>query len=84
MRNADLLAEKGAKHERACLDRFRADGKSIVTIESVGRDRDWAADAERTRTAMRSGADVIYQAVFADDEWHGVSDFLVRRSALLA
>ena len=22
--------------------------------------------------------DVIYQAVFADDEWHGVSDFLVR------
>ncbi len=76
--HADLLADKGAEHERAWLDRFRADGKSIVTIESGGRDRDWAADAERTRTAMRSGADVIYQAVFADDEWHGVSDFLVR------
>jgi uncharacterized protein len=76
--HADLLAEKGAEHERAWLDRFRADGKSIVTIESDGRDRDWAADAERTRAAMRSGAGVIYQAVFADDEWHGVSDFLVR------
>jgi predicted RecB family nuclease len=76
--HADLLAEKGAEHERAWLARFRADGKAIVTIESEGRDRDWAVDAERSVAAMRGGADVIYQAVFADDEWHGVSDFLVR------
>ena len=27
---------------------------------------------------MRDGADVIYQAVFVDDDWRGVSDFLVR------
>ncbi|HLG54375.1 MAG TPA: TM0106 family RecB-like putative nuclease [Vicinamibacterales bacterium] len=76
--HADLLAEKGAEHELAWLNRFRADGKTIVTIESAGRDRDWAADAECTARAMRAGADVIYQAVFADDQWHGVSDFLVR------
>ena len=76
--HADLLAAKGAEHERAWLDRFRADGKAIVTIESGGRDRDWAADVARTVTEMRGGADVIYQAVFADDEWRGVSDFLVR------
>jgi predicted RecB family nuclease len=76
--HADLLAEKGAEHELAWLNRFRANGKAIVTIESAGRDRDWAADAECTARAMRAGADVIYQAVFADDQWHGVSDFLVR------
>jgi predicted RecB family nuclease len=76
--HADLLAEKGAEHELAWLNRFRADGKAIVTIESAGRDRDWAADAECTARAMRAGADVIYQAVFADEQWHGVSDFLVR------
>jgi predicted RecB family nuclease len=76
--HAELLAEKGAEHERAWLDRFRAEGKSIVTIESGGRDRDWTADAACTAAAMCDGAQVIYQAVFADDEWHGVSDFLVR------
>ena len=27
---------------------------------------------------MRRGADIIYQAVFADGEWRGISDFLVR------
>jgi predicted RecB family nuclease len=76
--HADLLAEKGAEHERAWLDRFRAEGRSLVEIESAGRDRDWASDADRTRAAIEVGAEVIYQAVFVDDEWRGVADFVVR------
>ena len=76
--HADLLAEKGAEHERAWLERFRAEGRTIV--ESIRRAAiaTGRQDAARTREAMRAGADVIYQAVFADGDWRGVADFLVR------
>jgi uncharacterized protein len=76
--HAELLAEKGAEHERAWLERFRAEGRAIVEVAASGRDRDWPADAGRTQKAMRDGAAVIYQAVFVDGEWRGVVDFLVR------
>ncbi|HEY1308590.1 MAG TPA: TM0106 family RecB-like putative nuclease [Vicinamibacterales bacterium] len=76
--HADLLAQKGAEHERAWLERFQAQGKSIATIGSDRPERDWVADAECTRAAMRAGVDVIYQAVFVDGEWRGVADFIVR------
>src|SRR5687768_4611554 len=75
---AELLAQKGAEHERAWLGRFKAQGLTVVTIDAPARDRDWEADARRTEQAMRDGADVIYQAVFVDGDWHGISDFLVR------
>jgi uncharacterized protein len=75
---AELLGEKGAEHERAWLERFRADGRQIVSIDSAGRERDWLADAERTAAAMRAGAEVIYQGVLVEGHWRGISDFLVR------
>jgi uncharacterized protein len=76
--HAELLAAKGLEHERACLDRFHSEGRTIVEIEDPSGDRDWQRDAERTIEAMRAGAGVIYQGVLVDDDWHGVSDFLVR------
>ncbi len=76
--HADLLAAKGAEHERAWLARFRGERRDVVSIESAGGDRNWLEDAERTRAAMRKGASVIYQGVFVDGDWHGISDFLVR------
>ncbi|MBM3776824.1 MAG: TM0106 family RecB-like putative nuclease [Acidimicrobiia bacterium] len=76
--HADLLAEKGAEHERAWLARFRDEGRRVVAIEPAGAERDWQADAARTIAAMKAGADVIYQGVFAAGDWHGISDFLVR------
>jgi predicted RecB family nuclease len=75
---ADLLAEKGAEHERVWLERFRTEGRDIASIDAVGGERDWRKDAARTREAMVSGAAVIYQGVFVDNDWHGISDFLVR------
>jgi uncharacterized protein len=74
---AELLAQKGAEHERAWLERFRAQGQRVETIANDG-ERDWEEDARRTTQAMRDGIPVIYQAVFADGDWHGISDFLVR------
>lgn len=76
--HADLLAAKGAEHEAARLAQFRAAGRDVVVIAEPGVDLDWQADAARTERAMRTGADVIYQGVFATGSWHGISDFLVR------
>ena len=76
--HAELLAAKGAEHEAARLAQFRAEGSDVVIVAEPGTERDWQADAARTVEAMRAGADVIYQGVFANDTWHGISDFLVR------
>lgn len=46
-------------------------------IEIVGDD-DVAAKSERTRAALREGADVIYQGAFLEGPWQGYSDFLLK------
>jgi predicted RecB family nuclease len=79
--HTELLAQKGLEHERAWFERFRADGRTIVSVDPEGNDRAWQARAAKTLAAMQSSADVIYQGVFHDDVWHGVSDFLVRVDA---
>lgn len=76
--HAELLAQKGLEHERAWLERFRLDGRAIVSVEIGGEKDHWQRRAAQTLAAMQTGADVIYQGVFVADEWHGVSDFLVR------
>ena len=40
---------------------------------------DLRAAADETLEAMRSGADVVYQATFFDGTWRGHADFLLRR-----
>jgi uncharacterized protein len=76
---AELIAGKGDQHEHAFLERLRADGKSIVTIERAP----WSVEALRrgeseTLEAMRGGADYIYQAAFFDGRWSGYADLLQR------
>ncbi len=72
----DLITRKGEEHERRCLERLRAEGGRIEEIAFEG---DFAEAARATEEAMRSGADVIYQACLVDPEgWRGFADFLVR------
>jgi predicted RecB family nuclease len=73
--HAKLLQEKGLEHERAYLERLRAEGRSVIEI--VG-DGDIADKTERTRAALREGADVVYQGAFLELPWQGYSDFLLR------
>lgn len=73
--SAELVARKGIEHEQAYLDGLVAAGGRVVTIDSHG-DRDAAVVA--TIDAMRSGAEVIYQAVFDSPPWRGHADFLER------
>jgi predicted RecB family nuclease len=74
--DADLIRERGLAHERAFLERLRADGLDVLALPDDG-----PATGERARLteeAMHSGADAIYQAAFDHDGWHGFADFLIR------
>lgn len=75
----ELIVDKGEEHEHACVERLRAAGKHIVTIErpawtTVDLQR---AEAE-TLAAMQNRADYVYQAAFFDGRWSGYADLLER------
>ena len=72
---AQLVFRKGLEHERAYLERLRADGLSVAVLEQDG---DWGRARDETLLAMRSGVDVVYQGALTGDGWRGVADFLVR------
>ncbi|MHB8718394.1 MAG: TM0106 family RecB-like putative nuclease [Candidatus Dormibacteria bacterium] len=74
----ELLARKGEEHEAAQREEL-ARGRRLVEIADRGDTLAGLAQAERdTQEAMRSGADVIYQATFFDGKWRGRADFLER------
>src|SRR2546429_1559950 len=75
--HAELLRRKGELHERAYLDRLRADGRQIVEI-ALGEPWDFEAAARQTAEAMRAGAEIISQATFVDGRWRGRADFLLK------
>ena len=72
---AKLLQKKGLEHEAAFLQSLKKEGKTVAEIP------DAPAPAFRTALtleAMKSGADVIYQASLSDDIWQGYADFLIK------
>jgi len=75
-----LLQERGDAHERAFLERLRAEGRSIHEISKTDlrTPQDLAAAEAESVAAMRRGVDVIYQATFFDGRWRGHADFLLR------
>jgi uncharacterized protein len=73
--DAELVRERGIRHEEAFRDALLADGREFVEIDGL----DLAEKVARTREAMHEGSEVIYQAAFADvDGWVGFADFLLR------
>ncbi|MBX3032011.1 MAG: TM0106 family RecB-like putative nuclease [Chloroflexi bacterium] len=78
----DLIAKRGLDHEHRYLETLRSEGRAIVEIERDGSGTDQGtflrAAAADTEAAMRTGADVIYQATFFDGTWRGHADFLHR------
>ncbi len=70
----ELVRERGHEHEHAYLNRLRMN-RSVVEIASSGSLADRAA---ATRDALKSGVDIVYQAVLLDGAWHGYADFLRR------
>src|SRR5262245_24816725 len=76
--HAELLRRKGEIHERAHLERLRAEGRRIVEV-ALGEPWDFDAAARQTAEAMREGVEVISQATFVLGRWRGRADFLLRR-----
>ena len=74
-------AELGDKHEVAVLERLREQHAVVVEIPRPDvRDEASLAEAvERTQQALAEGADVVFQATFADEDMIGFADFLVRQ-----
>lgn len=60
---ARLLQEKGLEHERAYLERLKAEGRTVIEIDG---DAGIEEKAERTRAALREGADVVHQGAFLE------------------
>src|SRR5688572_9657638 len=73
----DVIRRRGVQHELRYLADLEAEGRRVVRIE---RDDDAThgdrvrRQAEDTLEAMRSGADIIYQAAFFDGRWIGYAD----------
>ena len=72
---AVLVARKGDEHEAAYLASLREQGRGVVEIDQDGPIEE---AAEKTIEAMRSGAEVIFQATFLADGMRGHADFLFR------
>jgi len=67
-----IIEDLGVRHEAAHLESLRAAGKAIVEIVRG------PGAQERTRTAMRAGVDVIFQAALGLPPFAGYADFLER------
>lgn len=74
--SAELIARKGDEHERAYLQRLRAQGRTVVDIAADGGSID--DKVERTLQGMQQGVEVIYQATLRDGPLIGHADFLRR------
>lgn len=71
------LQEKGRTHEKQYLEYLAGKGLSIARITSEIITEDVAKPVyPDTLSAMRSGADIIYQAPLKDSCWSGRADFL--------
>jgi predicted RecB family nuclease len=75
---ADLLVQKGAAHERDCLQDLEDQGKSVYQVPGRNPDESFVEWVERIGNPMEKGYEVIYQMPFAYDGIRGIADFLVR------
>src|ERR1044071_5840605 len=72
----ELLKKLGDQHEKAYL-RYLAEEQKL-NVTTIDIELSWQEAAGQTVDAMRSGAEVIYQATFLNEGWRGRADFLIR------
>lgn len=75
----ELIEERGREHEAAYLARASV-GRRVVNLEGGPKATPKSLEEAQAETlaAMKSGADLIYQATLFDGTWRGHPDFLVR------
>src|SRR3984957_15697755 len=75
---ADLLIEKGAQHERNCLQDLEDRGMSVYQVPGRNPDETFQQWVARIGNPMERGHDVIYQMPLVHDGIRGIADFLIR------
>ena len=75
---ADLLIEKGAQHERNCLQELEDQGRSVYQVPGRNPDETFPQWVARIGNPMEKGHDVIYQMPLVHEGIRGIADFLVR------
>jgi predicted RecB family nuclease len=75
---ADLLIEKGAQHERNCLQDLEDQGRSVYQVPGRNPDETFLQWVARIGNPMESGHDVIYQMPLVHEGIRGIADFLIR------
>ena len=70
------LFDRALKHEKDYLKEIKKNKKKVVIIDSKPGKEEQAA--EQTESAIKAGADLIYQGCLIKDNWLGKPDFLVR------
>jgi len=78
---ARLLADKGLKHEEACLAEYEGQGKRVLHVPSRHPRESFQAWVVRVGSAFDGEWDVLYQMPLAHDGIRGIADFLVRTVA---
>jgi predicted RecB family nuclease len=71
----EVLAERGALHEKGYVEHLKADGLSVTAIEGFGVD---AVAVTETLEAMKAGAPIIAQGALQVGHWSGRADILRR------
>lgn len=72
-----LIFDKGLEHEGAYLQSLHDQGLRVAEIPD-DKGHSLTEREALTITAMRDGADVVYQATLFDGAWVGFADFLLR------
>ena len=77
---AQMLVDKGLEHERAVLDRYRADGLSVFEVPKQDRaaDESFQQWVDRVGDVLGERHDVVFQMPFVHEGIRGIADFLRR------
>lgn len=70
-----VIIDAGLKHEEDYLQKLKDEGKEVYELPL---DSNFIGRCGLTKEAMVGGKEVIYQAEFYSDSWHGIADFLVK------
>jgi uncharacterized protein len=80
---AQMLLDKGLEHERAVLDRYRAEGLSVFEVPEQNRagGESFQQWVDRVGDVLGEGHDVVFQMPFVHEGIRGIADFLRRTDA---
>jgi predicted RecB family nuclease len=71
----EVLAERGAQHEKGYIDHLKAAGFQVAVVDGIGIDDKTVAE---TVKLMKAGAPIIAQAALRNGHWAGRADILRR------